>query len=126
MVVKVTKLTKGIPYYRVSTRKQEESGLGLKAQVDSVAAFAAANGFELVMPGYKEAESGKRADRPQLLAAIRHAKAIRGTLIVAKLDRLSRDVMFMSTLMKSGVKFVAVDNPYATNLTIHILAAVAE
>jgi DNA invertase Pin-like site-specific DNA recombinase len=73
-----------------------------------------------------EVESGKRADRPELAKAIAHAKRCKATLVVAKLDRLSRNVAFLSTLMQSGADFVACDNPHANKLTIHILAAVAE
>jgi DNA invertase Pin-like site-specific DNA recombinase len=75
---------------------------------------------------YVEAESGKRADRPQLKAAMNHAKALGATLVIAKLDRLARNLHFVTGLMESGVDFVAADNPHATRLTIHILAAVAE
>jgi DNA invertase Pin-like site-specific DNA recombinase len=75
---------------------------------------------------YVEVESGKRSDRPQLLAALAHAKAIGATLVIAKLDRLSRNVAFISNLMESGVEFVAADMPMANRLTVHVLAAVAE
>ena len=75
---------------------------------------------------FTEIESGKRADRPQLANAIAHAKRCKATLVVAKLDRLARNVAFLSALMQSGVDFVACDNPHANKLTIHILAAVAE
>ena len=75
---------------------------------------------------YTEVESGKRADRPELAKAVAHAKRIKATLVIAKLDRLARNVAFVSRLMESGVDFVACDNPHANRLTIHILAAVAE
>ncbi len=114
-----------IPYYRVSTRKQERSGLGLEGQQAAVASFAGSQGVR-VLAEYTEVESGKRADRPQLAKAIAHAKRSRATLVVAKLDRLARNVAFTSALMESGVDFVACDNPHANRLTIHILAAVAE
>jgi len=114
-----------IPYYRVSTRKQERSGLGLEGQKAAVASFAGSNGVR-VLAEYTEVETGKRADRPELAKAIAQAKRCRATLVVAKLDRLARNVAFTSALMESGVDFVACDNPHANRLTIHILAAVAE
>ena len=114
-----------ISYYRVSTPKQERSGLGLEGQKAAVASFAGSNGAR-VLAEYTEVESGKRADRPALAKAIAQAKRSRATLVVAKLDRLARNVAFTSALMESGVDFVACDNPHANRLTIHILAAVAE
>ena len=114
-----------ISYYRVSTRKQELSGLGLEGQKAAVASFAGSNGVR-VLAEYTEVETGKRADRPELAKAIAQAKRSRATLVVAKLDRLARNVAFTSALMESGVDFVACDNPHANRLTIHILAAVAE
>ena len=114
-----------IAYYRVSTRKQGESGLGLEGQQAAVADFAARYGSDLVHT-YTEIESGKRADRPELAKAVAHAKRARATLVVAKLDRLARNVAFTSALMESGADFLACDNPHANRLTIHILAAVAE
>jgi DNA invertase Pin-like site-specific DNA recombinase len=114
-----------IPYYRVSTKKQQRSGLGLEAQQAAVDAFASQHDARILCP-YTETETGKRADRPELAKAIAHAKRARATLVVAKLDRLARNVAFTSTLMDSGVDFVCCDNPNANRLTIHILAAVAE
>ncbi len=114
-----------IAYYRVSTRKQERSGLGLEGQKAAVDSFAGSHGSR-VLAEYKEVETGKRADRPELAKAIAQAKRSRATLVVAKLDRLARNVAFTSALMESGVDFVACDNPHANRLTIHILAAVAE
>jgi DNA invertase Pin-like site-specific DNA recombinase len=81
--------------------------------------------LELV-DGYEEIESGKRDERPALNRAIAHAKRCRALLVIAKLDRLSRSVAFVSSLMEAGVQFVAADQPAATELTIHILAAVAQ
>jgi len=75
---------------------------------------------------YTDIESGKRDDRPELARALAHTKKVKGTLVIAKLDRLSRKVSFVSSLMDAGVRFVAVDNPSANELTIHILAAVAQ
>jgi len=114
---------KFVAYYRVSTQRQGDSGLGLEAQQAAVQAVSRGVG---VVASYTEIESGKRADRPQLAAAIVHAKRIGARLLVAKLDRLARNVAFTSRLMEDGVKFTACDNPGATELVIHILAAVAQ
>jgi len=114
-----------IPYYRVSTRKQGRSGLGLEAQQAEVWSFASRNNGR-ILAEYTEVETGKREDRPELAKAIAHAKLSGATLVIAKLDRLARNVHFTAGLMNSGVDFVACDNPNANRLTIHILAAVAE
>jgi DNA invertase Pin-like site-specific DNA recombinase len=114
-----------VAYYRVSTQKQGASGLGLEAQVAAVDAYARAHDAD-VLKTYQEIESGKRADRPELDRALAHAKRSGATLVIAKLDRLARNVHFLSGLMESGVDFIACDNPHANRLTIHILAAVAE
>lgn len=115
-----------IAYYRVSTAKQGRSGLGLEAQEAAINAYVAQTGSKLLAPPYREVESGKKNDRPELAKAIAHAKRSRATLVIAKLDRLSRNVAFMANLMESSVDFVACDNPNANRLTVHILAAVAE
>lgn len=117
-------MTKCIAYYRVSTDRQGRSGLGLEAQTASVRDYVAHQG-ELIYE-YTEVESGKLNDRPELTKALAHARRIGGTLVIAKLDRLARNVAFTATLMESGTNFVAVDNSSANSLTIHILAAVAE
>jgi DNA invertase Pin-like site-specific DNA recombinase len=117
--------SKFVAYYRVSTRKQGVSGLGLEAQEAAVKDYARRIGAEELC-AYMEVESGKRSDRPELQKAIAHAKRSRAQLVVAKLDRLARNVAFTSKLMESGADFVACDNPHANRLTIHILAAVAE
>jgi len=114
-----------IAYYRVSTKQQGQSGLGLEAQKTAVEAYAKAAG-ETIQAVYTEVESGKRADRPKLAAAIAHARRSKAKLVIAKLDRLARNVAFLSKLMDSGCDFLACDNPNANRLTIHILAAVAE
>src|SRR5688572_31106229 len=114
-----------IGYTRVSTQKQGASGLGLEGQLSAIHAYAASASGDVVHV-YREVESGRRDDRPQLAKAIAHAKRIRGRLVIAKLDRLARDVHFISGLTKARVDFVACDNPVANKLTVHILAAVAE
>jgi DNA invertase Pin-like site-specific DNA recombinase len=117
--------TKLVAYYRVSTKGQGDSGLGLEGQTAAVGAFAKGQGAEIIR-AYTEVETGKRADRPELIKALAHARRSKATLVIAKLDRLSRNVAFMANLMESGVDFTACDNPHANRLTIHILAAVAE
>ncbi len=114
-----------VAYLRVSTKGQGESGLGLEAQQAAIESFAQQN-RGTVARSYLEVESGRKSDRPQLAAAIAHAKRSRATLVVAKLDRLGRNVAFLSALMEAKVDFVACDNPAANKLTLHILAAVAE
>lgn len=118
-------MVKFISYCRVSTEKQGQSKLGLEAQRTAVSDYARINGGEIAR-AYVEVESGKLADRPELAKAIAHAKRLKARLVIAKLDRLARNVAFVSALMEAGVDFVAVDNPHANRLTIHILAAVAE
>jgi DNA invertase Pin-like site-specific DNA recombinase len=113
-----------VAYYRVSTDKQGKSGLGLDAQAQAVTQFVSGRG-ELIAE-FTEIESGRKNDRPQLLAALAQCRRQRATLVIARLDRLARNVAFISNLMESRVDFVAVDMPEANRLTIHILAAVAE
>jgi DNA invertase Pin-like site-specific DNA recombinase len=117
---------KAIAYYRVSTEGQGRSGLGLDAQRSAVESLCAGRGWELIAPPFTEVESGKRNDRPELLKALHRAKVTGATLVVAKLDRLSRNVAFLATLQESGVKFIAADMPEANELTIHIMAAMAQ
>ena len=114
-----------IAYFRVSTAKQGQSGLGLEGQQAAVDAFVSRRGCELLAT-YREVESGKNADRPELAKALAHARRTKATLVVAKLDRLARNVAFLSRLMESRVDFLAVDLEHANRLTIHILSAVAE
>jgi DNA invertase Pin-like site-specific DNA recombinase len=114
-----------VAYYRVSTDRQGRSGLGLEAQQKAVRDYLHGGAWELAGE-YVEVESGKRSDRPELARALEACRKQKTRLIIAKLDRLSRNLAFVATLMESGVEFVAVDNPHATKLTIHILAAVAE
>jgi DNA invertase Pin-like site-specific DNA recombinase len=117
-----------VPYRRVSTAKQGESGLGLEAQDAAIQAYAASTGCEIIAT-YTEIETGKKddiANRPELLKAVAHAKRAKAVLVIAKLDRLSRSVFVTATLHKAGVEFVACDNPTANRLTIQILAVIAE
>src|SRR5690348_3276152 len=115
-----------IAYYRVSTDKQGQSGLGLEAQRKTVTDYLNGGAWALIGE-FTEVESGKRNDnRPVLAKALAACRAHGATLVIAKLDRLARNVAFISNLMESSVEFVAVDFPAANRLTIHILAAVAE
>jgi len=116
---------KWVSYLRVSTDKQGKSGLGLEAQRKAVADFLNGGRWELLQE-FVEVESGKRNDRPQLAEALSICKKHKAKLVIAKLDRLARNVNFVSGLMETGVEFVAADMPFANKLTIHILAAVAE
>jgi DNA invertase Pin-like site-specific DNA recombinase len=116
---------KVISYLRVSTDKQGLSGLGIEAQRKAIEDYLKTGQLELLSE-YVEVESGKRSDRPQLMKALAHSKATGATLVIAKLDRLSRNVAFIAALMDSGVEFVAADMPMASRLTVHVLAAVAE
>jgi DNA invertase Pin-like site-specific DNA recombinase len=115
-----------VAYFRVSTDKQGVRGLGIDAQKEAVQRYLRGVNGEQVGRGFEEVESGKRNDRPELKKALATCKTYNATLIIAKLDRLARNVAFISGLMESGVDFVAVDFPQANKLTIHILAAVAE
>jgi hypothetical protein len=102
-----------VAYYRVSTDKQGASGLGLEAQQEAVQRHVRAAGGH-ILDVFQEIESGKRNDRPEIAAAIAACRARRATLIIAKLDRLARNVAFVSNLMEAGIEFVACDNPHAT------------
>ncbi len=114
-----------IAYLRVSTDKQGEQGHGISAQRQAIASYLGTCGGEL-LEEYVEVESGKKNERPELQKAISRCKMSRATLIIAKLDRLSRNLAFIVNLMDSGIDFIACDNPFANKLTIHILAAIAE
>ena len=116
---------KFVAYYRVSTDRQGESGLGLEAQQKAVRDWLNGGSWQLIGE-FTDVETGKSADRPELLKAIEACRRNRAKLVIAKLDRLARNLAFTATLMDSGIEFVAVDNPHANKLTIHILAAVAE
>lgn len=117
-------MTLYITYFRVSTDRQGKSGLGLDAQQEAVRRFLRPD--DRVISSFTEVESGRKSDRPQLGEALDACRRTGATLAIAKLDRLSRSVSFIATLMDSGVPLVAVDNPSANRLTLHILAAVAE
>lgn len=114
-----------VAYYRVSTKAQQNSGLGLDAQSNAVASYASANGKEIIAH-YVEQESGGNNERPELNKAIARAKREKAQLTIAKLDRLSRNLAFIAQLMESGVPFVCCDMPFATPLTLHIMGAMAE
>ncbi len=132
-------MKKAIAYYRVSTQRQikdrpdrdpkkiegEITGLGLEAQQEAVEQFADREGYK-VIGEYREVESGRKNDRPQLLAALARCRKEGATLIIARLDRLGRNVAFISNLMESKVEFKAVDNPHANRFMVHMLAAFAE
>jgi DNA invertase Pin-like site-specific DNA recombinase len=114
-----------VSYLRVSTDRQGRSGLGLEAQREAVSQYLKGGPCKLVAE-LVEVESGKRNDRPALAEALKLCRIHGAVLLVAKLDRLARNVYFTSSLMESGVEFLACDFPTANRLTIHILAAVAE
>ena len=114
-----------VGYYRVSTQAQGRSGLGLDAQRDAVAGYIESVGGKLVAE-FQDIESGGTATRPNLASALRYCRAKRAVLVIAKLDRLARNVHFISALLESGTEFVIADMPTANKLTIHIIAAMAE
>ena len=115
---------KYIAYYRVSTQRQGESQLGLKAQKSSVENYISP---DLIFKEFTEIETGtNKKNRPILNEALQLCKKLDATLVIAKLDRLTRNVAFVSSLMDSKVKFVAVDMPEANELTIHIMSAIAQ
>ncbi|MFO0268915.1 MAG: recombinase family protein [Gemmatimonadota bacterium] len=116
---------KYVAYYRVSTDRQGASGLGIEAQRDSVLGYL--NGGQWILAGeFVEVESGRSRRRPELRKALELCRKEKATLIVAKLDRLYRNLHAMTSLMEAGIDFVAADNPHANKLTIHLLAAIAE
>lgn len=114
-----------VAYERVSTARQGASGLGLEAQRKVIEDFAASRGAE-VLARFTELESGRKADRLELLKALHLAKVTGATLVIAKLDRLSRNAAFLLALRDSGARFVAVDMPEANVLTVGIMALVAQ
>jgi len=114
-----------ISYLRVSSKRQGQSNLGIEGQQADVANYVKQTGAT-VMATYREVESGKNNDRPELLKALAHAKRSQAVLCVAKMDRLARNAAFLLNLRDSGVNFVACDNVHASPLTIGILAVVAQ
>lgn len=115
-----------IAYLRVSTARQGKSGLGLDGQREAVQQFVAARGGKIIAPPYVEVETGKRDDRPELQRALKRCRLTGATLVVAKLDRLSRSVAFLMTLRDSDVAFVAADLPEANTMTVGVMAVVAQ
>lgn len=113
-----------VAYIRVSTQKQGISGLGIEAQTATIQSYAQSKG--IVLDTFTEIVSGKKDDRIELQKAISYAKKNNAILLIAKLDRLSRNLLFIATLMESGVQFEACDLPSATPFTLHIFAALAE
>ena len=111
---------------QTTTQAQGRSGLGLEAQQAATKAFLASRGVAKLLATYTEIESGKRADRPELAKALEHARLTDGILLIAKLDRLSRDAHFLLGLQKAGVRFTAADMPHADNFTVGIMALVAQ
>jgi DNA invertase Pin-like site-specific DNA recombinase len=116
---------KFVSYLRVSTARQGRSGLGLEAQRKAVEDYLDGGNWQLVKQ-FVEVESGKKADRPQLEKAFQLCRLLSAKLVIAKLDRLSRDACFLLGLEKAGVDFVAVDMPHANRLTVGIMALIAE
>lgn len=116
---------KYLAYYRVSTNRQGQSGLGLEAQKKSVQHYLSQSGGQL-LGEFTEVESGRKADRPLLAAALKACKKQDATLLIAKLDRLARNVHFISGLLKADIRFVAADMPNADRFMLHVYAAMAE
>jgi DNA invertase Pin-like site-specific DNA recombinase len=114
-----------VSYIRVSTQRQGTSGLGLEGQRTAVNAFCVAHGVR-VLREYQDVESGRHDAREGLKKAIAHARRAKATLLIAKLDRLARNVAFVANLMESDVEFTACDLPSANRLLLHVMAAVAE
>lgn len=114
-----------ITYFRVSTDKQGRSGLGLAAQKKTVEDYLGRNGHEIVGE-YTEIESGSKSDRPELAKAIRDCRLKNARLVVAKLDRLARDLHFITGLQKAGIKFTVAEQPEMNELSVHIFAAMAQ
>ncbi len=119
-------MTKFVAYLRVSTQRQGKSGLGLDAQREAVRAFVASRAGKIIAPEFVEVETGKNNDRPQLAKALARCRATGATLVVAKLDRLSRNAAFLLTLKEAGVPVAAADMPELTTITFGILAVVAQ
>lgn len=127
MLITVNQMATGnfVSYLRVSTARQGQSGLGLEAQRKSVADYLNGGKWNLLAE-YVEVESGRNTARPKLQEALAACRVHGATLVVAKLDRLSRNAAFLLNLQNSGVKFVAADNPHVNQMVVGILAIVAE
>jgi DNA invertase Pin-like site-specific DNA recombinase len=119
-----TKPAKFVAYLRIS--KKGGTGLGISGQREAIKKFVADRGGKIIAPEFVEEESGKKDDRPELVEAIKRCRLTGATLVVAKLDRLSRDAAFLMTLQKSSVAFVAADLPDANTMTVGVMATVAQ
>lgn len=117
-------MTNFVTYFRVSTAKQGRSGLGLDAQREAVRRFVREG--DKVAATFTEVESGRNSERPQLATAMAHARKIGAKVLIAKLDRLSRDVEFVARLLKSDVRIIAADMPDADLFRLHLEAVIAE
>ncbi len=115
-----------VAYLRVSTTRQGKSGLGIEAQREAVSRFVRERDGTIIAPEFVEIESGKYNGRPELDKAIKRCRLTGATLVVAKLDRLSRNAAFLMTLRDSGVGFVAADLPEANTMTVGVMAVVAQ
>jgi DNA invertase Pin-like site-specific DNA recombinase len=117
-----------VSYLRVSTRRQGQSGLGLEAQRNAIHEYVAQReGLDALVAEFIEVETGKSAaNRPELEKAIRRCELQSAMLLVAKLDRLSRNLRFITTIREEGIKFVCADNPEVNELTLNILGAIAQ
>ena len=115
-----------IAYYRVSTQRQGQSGLGIEAQHAAVEAFLAGHPDAELLAEFLDVESGKKNDRPKLQEALSLCRVTGATLLIAKLDRLSRNAAFMLNLKESGVQFMACDMPHADAFTVGVMALLAQ
>lgn len=114
-----------IAYYRVSTDKQGRSGLGLDAQIAAVQQHTQRSSGEIIAT-FQEVETGKHSDRPELQKALKLCRQKKAVLVIAKLDRLSRNLAFIANLMESGADFVACDMPEANKTMLQMMAVFAE
>jgi len=118
-------MKKAVAYYRVSTKYQGLSGLGLEAQKKAIADFVYVNGYE-ILRDFSEVESGRKNQRPKLKQAFQVCQKEKATLLIATIDRLSRNLAFISALTEAKARFIIVDMPAATKFQIHIMGAVAQ
>lgn len=118
--------SKFVAYLRVSTARQGRPGLGLEAQREAVRQFVVGRSGKIIAPEFVEVETGKRNDRPQLEKALKRCRVTGATLVIAKLDRLSRNAAFVMKLQEDGVRFVAADMPEANETTVGIMAVIAK